>query len=538
MVVITSVGVILASMLLCIVFYNQFTVQFKNDLKAITEIFAGNSAGAVKAELENFKQIDIRLTLIEPNGEVIFDTANPAGKTENHLNREEIGEALAQGFGESRRFSSTLGRQTYYYAIRLGDGSVLRASKTTESIWKVFSQILPLVGFIVLGVIVVGYVVSAHVTKKIVEPLNNADTNPELFTHYDELAPFVKTIVRQQEKIAHDFTELQARMDTTNAITENMNEGIIMLDKAGTVLSFNKSVGEIFNINKTFVGKNFRELSRDLELSTTLKEAVKGESGDMVFEKDGNIFRVLTSPVQETGVIIFFLDITEKSLAEKMRQEFSANVSHELKTPLTTIYGNAEMLFGDVVLEDDKKSFYKKIMDEASRLIELIEDIMMISQLDEGHDRQHFEYTKLENIANECAEALEKKAQQNQVEIKIFGSAVLFAKPSMIYEMFYNLIDNAVKYNVPGGVVEVKLTQNENGVKIIVADSGIGIPTAAQTRIFERFYRVDKSRSKKTGGTGLGLAIVKHIVQTHGGRISVSSSEGKGTQVEMIFEKI
>lgn len=528
----------MAAMLLCMVFYTQFTARFKTDLKDIAGIFADNSAEQVKAELVNFKQVDMRITLVAANGEVLFDTSEPAGaELENHLNREEIEEALVQGFGESSRYSATLDRQTYYYAVRLTDGSFLRVSKTTQSIWKVFSAILPWVGVIVVVVLVGGYIISAKATQKIVEPLSHADTNPELFTHYDELAPFVKTIMRQREKIARDFTELQARMDTTNAITENMNEGIIMLDKAGTVLSFNKTVGEIFGIDKSFVGKNFRKLSRDLELSETLKEAVKGLGGDTVFEKDESIYRVLTSPVQETGVIVFFLDITEKSLAEKMRQEFSANVSHELKTPLTTIYGNAEMLYGGVVLEADKKSFYKKIMAEASRLIELIEDIMMLSQLDEGHDRQHFENTRLENIALECAEALAKKAQQNQVEIEVEGGAVLFAKPSMIYEMFYNLIDNAVKYNVPGGKVKVKLCQTSEQTKIVVADSGIGIPATAQARIFERFYRVDKSRSKKTGGTGLGLAIVKHIVQSHGGKIAISSSEGKGTSVEIIFEK-
>ncbi|NLB80350.1 MAG: PAS domain S-box protein [Clostridiaceae bacterium] len=538
MLTLTTLAILLVSVLFCFVFYNQFTTQVKADLREQSKLFANDDTESALGELNDYRPSDIRATLILGDGTVLFDNVSDAGALENHLERTEVQEAIVSGFGESSRYSNTLGLETYYYAVRLTDGGILRFAKTTQSIWGLFAGALPIILGIIAVIIIISYIAASRLTKRIVEPINNVDLSGELTAPYDELAPFIRTIANQRRKISEDFAALQDSRDTIHTITENMNEGIVMVDAGGVVLTINKSARAIFGTDAYIEGRNIRELSRDISLTHSIGQALLGYSENTSFEKDGRIFNVLISPVSKTGAILFFLDITEKALADERRREFSANVSHELKTPLTSIYGNAELLCGGMVNEDDKPNFYQKIMDEASRLIALIEDIIMISELDERAEQQTFELVNLADVALDCKEALAEKASVFSVDVEIDGTGYITGSYSLIYEMLFNLMDNAIKYNKPGGSATVAITEDTSQITLIVSDTGIGIPPGERERIFERFYRVDKSRSKKTGGTGLGLAIVKHIASLVGGTVSVASEQGKGSTFTVYFNKM
>lgn len=531
--VLTSIAVVVVSVVLCMLFYNQFTSQVRSDLQVRAQMLASYDLDYVANMLRDVN--DIRVTLIEPDGTVTFDNTVNYANMENHLHREEVREALSSGNGESSRYSNTIKSRTYYYAVRLADGSVMRLAKTINSIWKMFAGVLPAVIAIVLFTVMLGYFVAGRLAEKVVDPIKKVDFDREPDVPYDELAPFVKTIVEHRHQIAEGNEKLQARTDTINAIMDNMNEGVVLLDRRGHVLSVNKSAAHIFATQESMEGRSALELLRDIDFADNIQKALIGYRSEMSFQKAEKEYRVLISPVAETGVVVLLLDITEKIEAERMRKEFSANVSHELKTPLTSIYGNAEMLQAGVVKDSDKPVFYGKIMNEAARLIALIEDIIMLSELDEGKVQEYLEKVNLVEVASECAEALEQKAAERQVKVNIAGFGEMTANRFLIYEMFYNLFDNAIKYNKMGGNVEVVIAQTDKEFKVTVADNGIGIPAKEQQRIFERFYRVEKSRSKKSGGTGLGLAIVKHVVLTYGGEINVVSEPNKGTEFQIVF---
>ena len=537
MLLLTTLAVLFASVLFCFVFYSQFTMQVKADLREQAKIFANDNAKSALGELHDYRPSAIRATLILADGTVLFDNVSDAGTLENHLERAEVKEAIASGFGESSRYSSTLGLETYYYAVRLTDGGVLRFAKTTRSIWGLFAGALPVILGIIAFVIILSYIVANRLTKRIVTPINNVNFSGGLTAPYDELAPFIRTIATQRKKIAEDFAILQESRDTIHTITENMNEGLVMVNAEGLVLTVNQSALAIFDTDLSAEGKNIRELSRDISLMEGIGQALSGHSENIILEKDSRIFNVLISPVKNTGAILFFLDITEKALADERRREFSANVSHELKTPLTSIYGNAEMLYGNVVKEKDRPGFYQKIMKEASRLMALIEDIIMLSELDEHAELQTLDKVDLANVAEECIAALAEKAAEFSVDMAVKGTGCITGSYSLLYELLFNLMDNAIKYNKPGGSVLVEIKEENDQTKLIVSDTGIGIPSSERKRIFERFYRVDKSRSKKTGGTGLGLAIVKHIAAAVGGTIEVESKQGEGSVFTIHFSQ-
>ncbi|GHV91595.1 sensor histidine kinase [Spirochaetia bacterium] len=539
MILLTVISLVLVAAALCFVFYNQFSGIVKNELRERADLFRNADTQTAMQKLIIFKPNDMRITLIHPDGIVAFDNTVGTEGLANHLDREEIVEAIETGWGESRRLSDTLGMETYYYAVRLADGSLLRIAKTTSSIWGMFRGVLPAVICIIFVILAAGYLLAGNITKRIVAPINNFDINMRLNTEstppYDELAPFIRTIEQQREYIAAQFSDLQSRADTISAIMDNMNEGIILINRQGLILSVNKSAAALFETDTAMDGKNILELIRDLELLEQVRAALSGKRSELSIRRSGKSYRVFFSPVTDSGALILFLDITEKMMAEQMRREFSANVSHELKTPLTSIYGYAEMLYNGIVKESDHHAFFGKIKDEAARLIALIEDIILISELDENTGAETFEEVSLSAIAAEAAEALSLKASEHRVTVSISGDASMSAGRSMIYEMFYNLIDNAIKYNKPGGTVLVTVSQREDTIELAIADTGIGIPDDAQSRVFERFYRVDKSRSKKTGGTGLGLAIVKHIVLLHKGKMALKSSCDQGTVVTITF---
>jgi len=535
MVLLTSISVFLVSIILCAAFYNRLASQVRAELQLRTEAFADMDAARAMGILSAIEPTDMRVTLISADGVVQFDNTAHPEVWGSHLGREEIEEALSFGEGESRRFSDTLDAETYYCAVRMMDGMVLRTAKMVNSIWSVFMDVLPITVVTVLLFVIAAYLISGQLARQVVKPIGRVDFSGEPRVPYDELIPFAKTITEHRRQIAQNSEKLRERNDTIDAIMDNMGEGVVMLDRRGTILSLNKSAAYIFNRTDSLEGRNALELLRDLDFHKHIERALEGRREEMVFHRGAKEYRALISPVAEVGVVVLFLDITERADAERMRKEFSANVSHELKTPLTSIYGNAEMLRAGVVKADDAPVFYDKIMNEAARLITLIEDIIMLSELDEGMARERFEAVDLAAVAAECVGALERKLAAHQVTAEVSGAGNMRAVRSLMHEMLYNLLDNAIKYNKPGGLVAVAITQTDAEIRIAVSDDGIGIAGADQQRVFERFYRADKSRSKKSGGTGLGLAICKHVAMMHGGRIAVESRVGKGTMFTVTF---
>lgn len=538
MALLTSIAILFISIILCLVFYHQFSKQIKKGLREQAQVFLNDNTESALSELQFIEERYLRATLILNNGDVLFDNTSEAQSLENHLERTEVFEAIKYGDGESSRYSQTLGLRTYYYAIRLTDGSVLRLAKTNQSILGLFTTVLPIVVAVIFLVIAISYIVAARLTTHIVAPINKINLDGELSSPYDELAPLIRTISGQRKKIAEDFAAMQKVQDTIHAITENMNEGMLMVGAGGIILSINRSATKIFDTDSSFEGHNIRELSRDLSFINAIQKALSGDGGNMIFTKNSKIYNVLISPVFETGAILFLLDITEKARADERRREFSANVSHELKTPLTSIYGNAEMLYEGMVKEKDKQSFYEKIKKEASQLMILIEDIIKISELDEKNDVSQLETLELASLTAECKESLAQKAAEYSIKINIKGKGYINGNRTMIREMIYNLLDNAIKYNKQNGSVYVEVSEEHGKTKIALTDTGIGIPQNEQERIFERFYRTDRSRSKKTGGTGLGLAIVKHIVMAHSGSIKMTSKPEKGTKIIIYFPNV
>ncbi|MDR0651697.1 MAG: PAS domain-containing protein [Synergistaceae bacterium] len=538
-------SVLVASLANCYVFYSQVAYLARAEVRERVGMFKNASPEAVASAFpltNSAARDDLRVSIIDPDGTVKYDNTVRAETLPNHSDRDEIRDALESGIGESKRFSATLREETYYYAVRLPDGSVLRAAKTTRSIFSMFGRALPVVICIVLATVVAGNHIAGKLTNRIVEPINNTQADTIMTPPYDELAPFVRTIAQQRKCIVAQLEDLQSKTDTIDAIMDNMKEGMVLVDSRGIIISANKSVLRIFEAdapemtNISMVGKNILELLRDIDLLKNMRDALAGQSREMDMERSGQTYRVYFSSVASSGVIILFLNTTERVNTEKMRREFSANVSHELKTPLTSISGYAEMLANGMAKDGERISFAEKIKDEAARMIALVEDIMMLSEMDEGRSPQALEDVDMAAVAGDAADALALKARENGITVEVIGKDVfLKANRAMIYEMFHNLIDNAVKYNKPGGSVKVSVAKDGGHTVISVSDTGIGIPEEARDSVFERFYRVDKSRSRKTGGTGLGLAIVKHIAMAFGAKITLASRLGEGTTVTMRF---
>ena len=537
-------GVLVASLANCYVFYSQVAYLARAEVRERVGVFEDSPYDAAVAAFPQANPATgdgLRVSVIAPDGTVKYDNTVLPETLSNHSDRDEIQKALESGTGESKRFSDTLREETYYYAVRLSDGSVLRAAKTTRSIFSMFGRALPVVLCIVLVTVVACNHVAGKLTNSIVEPINSAQPDTIMTPPYDELAPFVRAIARQRERIVEQLEDLRKKTDTIGAIMDNMKEGVILVDGRGIIMSANKSVRGIFDAdapaaNVPMEGKNILELLRDVDLLKNMRNALSGRSCEMDMERSGQTYRVYFSSVASVGVIILFLNTTERVNTEKMRREFSANVSHELKTPLTSISGYAEMLVNGMAKESERMSFAGKIKDEVARMITLVEDVMMLSEIDEGRSPRAVEDVDMAAVAGEAADALALKARENDISVKVTGKDIfLKANRAMIYEMFHNLIDNAVKYNKPGGSVEVSVADDGGHIVISVSDTGIGIPEEARGSVFERFYRVDKSRSRKTGGTGLGLAIVKHIAMASGAKIALESRLGEGTTVKVSF---
>jgi two-component system phosphate regulon sensor histidine kinase PhoR len=553
MTLLAGMSLVLVSGVLCFIFYHHFSAYLRADMKrrvyalkdtlAVSQAFEANESNGrvptvyIPERICSALAEDMRVSIIGADGSVLYDNTVEAERLENHADREEVRAARASGFGENRRFSDTVKQETYYCAAALPNGCVVRIAKTTGSVFSLFERALPAVFGVLLCVIVICYGAAGSLTDRIVKPLNTARLDGEITAPYDELTPFVRAIENQRAQIAEQYASLQERADAIHAIMENMSEGAALLDRRGVLLSANKSALRMFGASTPVEGKNIVELLRDSRLLECMRGALSGSRSEMDMERAGRNYRVYFSPVTDNGAVLLFLDMTEAMKAEKLRREFSANVSHELKTPLTSIYGYAEMLDGGMVQEGDKAACIRTIKDESGRLITLIEDIMLLSRLDEGKSGGLFTVVDIAAVVKEAAAPLMRKAAELGVSVTLPAEEGVSVRAvrSMMAELCFNLIDNAIKYNKPEGAVTVEITKGNGEVTLSVSDTGIGIPQEAQGRVFERFYRADKSRSKKTGGTGLGLAIVKHIAALHKAEIALESREDRGTKITVCF---
>lgn len=530
------VSMVFVATVLCYMFYHQFAATVRLELREQGETFRNKTAAAIIDSLAEARfRADLRLSIVTADGTVLYDSDVAAGTLENHADREEIKAALANGFGESKRFSNTLGQEHYYYALKLQDGTVLRLAKTLDSIGAMLGKSWLIIVLALGVVLVLGYALAGRLTNKIVTSLDEVNLAASHNAPYDELVPFVRKIINQHGRTEARLDDLQKRSDTIQTIISGMQEGIVLIDHQGIIFFANQSVLKLFEATENMNGRSVLELLRDIELIKNVKQALAGRSSEIFYERYEKIYQTFFSPATDRGAIILFLDVTDKTVAEKIRKQFTANVSHELKTPLTAISGYAEMINNGMVKEADLPGFAGKIRDEAVRLLSLIEDIIMLSELDEKTEIPARKAVDLAEVAAEVREALSLKAARNSVRIDLQANSgfLLQGNRSMLHEMLYNLVDNGIKYNRPGGVVTVDLSKSDKELKLTVSDTGIGIPKEHQERIFERFYRVDSSRSKKTGGTGLGLSIVKHIVAVHGGCITMKSQEHEGTSISV-----
>lgn len=540
-----AMAVFAASVLLfSIMLYNYFSDVRQEQLRVQTEL----AAKAVAAEgVQYFNDLDAReyrITLIAPDGKVIFDSRSDTDEMENHLEREEIKKALESGFGESSRYSVTLMERALYCAERLPDGSVLRMSVSQNTLLTLlFGMSQPLAAIILIAV-ALSMFLAYRLSKQIVKPLNDLNLDDPLSNEqYDELAPLLHRIDSQQRQIKKQADELRKRQEEFAAVTENMAEGIVVLGTLGEILSINPAAARLFDASGDFVGQHMLTLNRSPEVSELLSAMEKGDHAEKFLDLKGRKFQLDISPVSDgekaSGGVLLILDVTEKEHAEQLRREFTANVSHELKTPLQTISGAAELLENGLVKEPDKQEFYARIHGESQRMISLVEDIIRLSHLDEGAQDTPRERVDLFELAKETAKQLLPEAEAAKVALEVSGEPTeIDGIPQLLSSIIYNLIDNSIKYNHEGGRVAVSVKNADNKAILAVGDTGIGIPKEHRERIFERFYRVDKSRSKALGGTGLGLSIVKHAAMIHGARIEVESEVGKGTRVEVDFPKV
>lgn len=539
---IVGVSVFVASVALIMgVLYHYFSDITRSQLNMQTTLAARGVENAGADFFAGMDLKDYRVTWIDTDGSVLYDSVSEPEKMENHAEREEIKQAFTKGTGESSRYSSTMMERFFYCAERLSDGTVLRLSIAQST------QLSLLMGMfqpicIVAGVaIVLSFILASRLSKKVVKPLNELNLEDPLNNEgFDELSPLFRRLESQQRQIRSQSEELQKRQAEFETVTENMTEGIVLLNSKGTVLSINHAAARLLGAENTSVGQDILEINRSLKMQELLRESGKGKHAEKIMELGGRRYQVHASPVvsegEVPGTVLLMLDVTEKEQAEQIRREFTANVSHELKTPLHTISGCAELLANGMVKPEDIPTFSTQIYTEAQRMICLVEDIIKLSHLDEGADAMKWEEVDLYQMAENVTESLSAESENAGVRIMLEGeSTKLNGIPQLFQSIIYNLCDNAIKYNHKGGTVIVTVKQQEQTALLCVQDTGIGIPAEDQNRIFERFYRVDKSHSKEIGGTGLGLSIVKHAVKLHNAVLELDSVVGKGTTVTVKF---
>ena len=481
-----------------------------------------------------------RITWVRADGTVVYDTQADAETMENHAQRQEIQQALAAGEGESSRYSSTLLQKTVYYAQRLPDGTVLRLSAVRVTAGVLVLNMLQPILLVLAAALILSGVLAGRLARRITEPLNRLDLEHPLENDtYEELAPLLRRMEHQRRQIDRQMGELRQRSEEFDQITGSMNEGLVLLDEAGAILSINPAARRLLDADGDCVGQDFLTVDRDVTMSDALRQAAEQGHSEFRGERNGREYQFDVTRIQTegrtAGTVLLVFDVTERAFAERNRREFTANVSHELKTPLQGIIGSAELLENGMVKQEDVPRFVGHIRAEAQRLVTLIGDIIRLSQLDEG-ESMPAEPVELLAVAREAAENLRSAAETRNVTVEVTGTpATVSGVRRLLYEIVLNLCDNAIKYNTEGGRVEVEVAQDGGTAAVTVRDTGIGIPPEHQSRVFERFYRVDKSHSKASGGTGLGLSIVKHAVQYHHGVIQLKSEVGKGTEIRVTF---
>ena len=481
-----------------------------------------------------------RITWLRADGVVIYDTQADAETMENHAQRQEVRQALATGEGESSRYSSTLLQKTVYYARLLPDGTVLRLSAVRVTAGVLILNMLQPILLVLAAALILSGVLAGRLARRITEPLNRLDLEHPLENDtYEELAPLLRRMEHQRRQIDRQMGELRQRSEEFDQITGSMNEGLVLLDEAGTILSINPAARRLLDADGDCVGQDFLTVDRDVTMSDALRQAAEQGHSEFRGQRNGREYQFDVTRIQTegrtAGTVLLVFDVTERAFAERNRREFTANVSHELKTPLQGIIGSAELLENGMVKQEDVPRFVGYIRSEAQRLVTLIGDIIRLSQLDEG-EPMPTESVELLAVAREAAENLRSAAEVKRVTVDVTGQpASVSGVRRLLYEIVFNLCDNAIKYNNEGGRVEVEVACEGGTAAVTVRDTGIGIPPEHQSRVFERFYRVDKSHSKASGGTGLGLSIVKHAVQYHHGAIQLKSEVGKGTEIRVTF---
>lgn len=490
--------------------------------------------------LKNLENGEYRLTLIDTDGTVLYDTNADAATMENHSDRREFQEAFLSGYGESHRYSRTLTEQTYYFAKKLSDDRVLRISTSQVTIVSLLLGMLQPLLVITFLAILLSVFLAKRASRNLVKPLNNLDLNDPLSNDvYEELSPLLRHMAQQNKQIALQMDELSRSQNEFNAITSNMSEGLIVLNKDGVVVSLNTAARKIFEAEEDSIGKDFLTIDRTPEISRAIKETLSGKKQELEYEKNGRNYDLCINKIVEKdeviGVLLLAIDNTEKIQAEQNRREFTANVSHELKTPLQSIIGSADLIESGLVKPEDMPRFIGHIKTDAARLVSLVSDIIRLSQLDENTE-MNWETVDALSVAKEALEMVGPIAESRNISLTIKGEpAPLNSVHKLLYDIIYNLCDNAVKYNKEGGFVKVDVKTAGDKVQVAVSDNGVGIAPADQSRVFERFYRVDKSHSRESGGTGLGLSIVKHAVAYLKGSISLESTLGKGTTITVSF---
>lgn len=526
------------------ILYSNFDGQMRKELSKEATYLAYGVEQQSLDYLKNIKDKSARITYIDQDGTVLFDNEADVSEMKNHSDRTEFQKAEKYGAGESSRYSDTLSEKTIYYALRLKDGTVLRVSGTQDSVLALVENLIfPLCGLLCLMLILSGIMASA-ISKRIVKPINELDLeSPEENQIYEELSPLLSKIHRQNREIQNQLELAKQQQEEFSLITENMQEGLIVIDKYTMILSANSSAWNLFHMDRVCQGESVYCLDREEEFRHAIEQVLSGEHTELVLKLNGSDIQLIANPVirdkKTEGAVVLLVNVTEKLERESLRREFSANVSHELKTPLTSISGFAEIMQGGLVKNEDIPKFAGRIYKESQRLLQLVEDVIQISQLDEEKTSYVWEPVDVYQVCKNAFESLKEKAKRLNVHLYICGERMkMEAVRTLLEEAVYNICDNAIKYNRNDGSVSVFLVQTAQEIQIVVKDTGVGIPKEDQDRVFERFYRVDKSHSKEIGGTGLGLSIVKHAVGALKGSVILRSEEGNGTEICMKFPKM
>ncbi|HEO8071144.1 TPA: PAS domain-containing protein [Streptococcus agalactiae] len=538
-----SLGIVLVTILMIMGFlYNYFNHIQREQLRTQTALASQGISFEGKDYFENLKTSNVRITWVDNKGQVLYDTQSDAKHMKNHANRQEIKEAIKSGYGESTRWSATLTEKSIYAAQRLNNGTIVRLSVAQQTIFYLLLGMISPLAIIILLAIILSVLIARYIAKKVSEPLNNIDLDHPLSNDsYEEITPLLKRLDSHQAKIQHQKLLLQKRQKEFDTIISKIKEGMILLDDQARIVSINAEALKLFQINDDWHGRFMMEVSRDLTLKDLIDQGLKGKKKEANIGIENNHYRVLVRPTTDnnrvTGLVVLLFDVTDQLQMEQLQREFTANVSHELKTPLHVISGYSELLANQMVPNEEVPQFAAKIHKESERLVKLVEDIINLSHLDE-QEKLPQETVNLYDLTQKVLEGLQAKADKKHIQINFNGEeAILRGNPVLLNSLVYNLCDNAITYNHEKGQVNVTLKNSPDTITLEVSDTGLGIAEKDKKRIFERFYRVDKSRSKIVGGTGLGLSIVKSALDFHNGSIKVDSHLGQGTTMTVLLHK-